>query len=522
MDKNRKMSILLAAGVVLLAFGSLAALLRGDFSVFSLVTMVLGAVICAVYIFINREAVKAALSGKSARFGMGAAAYTVLFLGIIIFAQAIFTVRSAQLDLTTAKKHSLAEQTAGVLDRMDKDVDAYYFYSVKALNIQAQDMLKQYDKRSGRFRFRAIDADKNPSFARRFNVDRYGVVVFNRKDNDAVEKVDLLVEEEFTNALIRILKDEKQKIVFTGGHGEPSIEAPQNDRAGLSVFKQALSSANYEVVQKELFAEANALDKADIVIIAGPKTDIFEQEAVMLRQHVRRGGGLFVLYGAMTNLPRLSALLAELGIKPHNNVIVDNIGRMFGGDPLMPIISQYAGHPITKGFGVAIFLPLSRSFELNTSLDGVVVREVAKTTQGSWGETDFAGVQKGQASFNKGVDYESPLPVVVSAEVDTAVFGDESFGEKRPGKSLIVASGSADFINNTYLSASGNKNFALNTISWLAADPDAISIRPRERAFEPLFLSRIQGRMLFIIPVVLIPLLVITIGVFVFIRRRAS
>ena len=88
--------------------------------------------------------------------------------------------------------------------------------------------------------------------------------------------------------------------------------------------------------------------------------------------------------------------------------------------------------------------------------------------------------------------------------------------------SKVVVYGDSDFISNAHLRLSGNKDFLLNTLAWLCGEETLISIRPKEVDATPLFLTKGQNRMLFFIPVVFVPSMLIMIGIGVFMRRRRS
>jgi ABC-type uncharacterized transport system involved in gliding motility auxiliary subunit len=251
-------------------------------------------------------------------------------------------------------------------------------------------------------------------------------------------------------------------------------------------------------------------------VIAGPQVDLFPAETAMIRKYLDRGGKIYVLLPPYTKAPSLESMLSAYGVRVDNDIVVDKMSRMLGGDFLMPIISSYEMHDITKDFKVATFLPMCRTFELKNDIKGVKAQPLARTNPGSWGETDLAGVKKGVAS-DTAADLKAPLIVTAILDIDNGVF---AAGVTPGAAAKIALSGSSEFADNTYLGTSGNQDLFLNTISYLADESDMISIRPKEKSFEPLFLSAIQGRMLFIIPTLVLPLLVIAAGAMVFIRRR--
>ena len=82
----------------------------------------------------------------------------------------------------------------------------------------------------------------------------------------------------------------------------------------------------------------------------------------------------------------------------------------------------------------------------------------------------------------------------------------------------VVAVADADALSNQLYMI--NKDFALNSFNWLAANDTAISIRPKDELAQPLNMSgQEQTKMAFLI-VLLLPVLVVVIGLFNVMRRQ--
>jgi ABC-type uncharacterized transport system involved in gliding motility auxiliary subunit len=440
---------------------------------------------------------------------------------IIVLVQSIFTIHSKTFDLTKAQKNTISEQTAKVLKNMKNEVDVYYFYSVRARVVQIEDIMSLYTKVSPKFKFQAIDADRNPTLAAKFKVDKYGVIVLSRPDNGSQEKVDTLTEEGVTNGLIRVTRDIKKKIYFTSGHGEPSIDGPKNEKSGYSVLKEELESYNYAVSSIQLFTQQGVPADCFILVIAGAQSDLFDPEVQQINRFLNTGGKVMILDAPMVSNRNLNGLLSTRGVVAQNDIIVDKMGRMFGGDPLMPIISTYDQHEITNSMKMASFMPNTRSFELKGTVPGITISSLAKSNPGSWGETDLNSVRKGSVSQGSG-DLPAPLCVGAVISQNNASFKADAQSLTNNTNAEVVIFGSSDFVNNTYLSSSGNRDLILNSFNFMAGEGDAIAIKPKDNSFEPLFLSKVLGRMLFLVPTVFLPLLIAAIGVMVFVRRRMS
>jgi len=521
MNREKMINISFIAGAALIVIAALIATVRGEFEPPTIIAAGLGLAGVGLYVAINFKTVKELFSNKAARYGFNAFIYTMIVVAIIVLVQTIFTIHSATFDLTKARRHEISEQTKKVLKAMKPKVEAYLFYSSRAPIQQVQDTMELYSKESAKFKFQAVDADRSPSTAARFKVDRYGIVVLFRPDNNAQEKVDTLTEEGITNGLIRITREAKKKIYFTKGHGEPSLDAPQNEKTGISALKGELEAYNFQVDSIELFSQPSVPPDASILVIAGPQIDLFDRESAMINGFLRNGGKVLVLDAPMVQLPKLAALLKSRGVIAQNDIIVDKMGKMFGGDPLMPIIANYDRHDITSSLRTASFMPNCRSFELKSGVAGVTLSPLARTGQSSWGETNLESVRRGSVSQDA-ADLPAPLIVGAAAEIDNSIYKADSDADTNPTKAELVVYGSSDFMNNTFLGASGNKDLVLNTFNFLAGEGDTIAIKPKDNSFEPLFLSKIQGRMLFIIPIIFIPLLITAIGIAVFVRRRSS
>jgi ABC-type uncharacterized transport system involved in gliding motility auxiliary subunit len=241
--------------------------------------------------------------------------------------------------------------------------------------------------------------------------------------------------------------------------------------------------------------------------------------------------------------PGLTDLLKKYGIVIGKDVIidVDPVSRVLSGDYLLPVVTQYEPHPITKDFTkdaiVATILPYARTVDAVTEPPkGIIVQVLARTSPGSWAETDKAGLDRGQARFDEGRDRQGPLPVAALATIEVTtdderpmtdsgksektVNGERSTVNEKKGR--IVAYGTSAFMQNTYVNLAGNRDLLLNSVSWLAEEEQLIAIRPRQAKFTPLVLTANQARLAFWGILVLPPLATIGTWVVVFIRRRRS
>jgi gliding motility-associatede transport system auxiliary component len=490
----------------------------------------LGAVLLLLSLVLNAREARTAMGTRTARYGTGAAVMALLALGIVVAANAISVRHSARWDLTENKRNSVSPQTIQVLRTLKAPVSAIAFYRSDTPGKKtAEDLLAQYKMYSGgKFEWRLEDTDKAPALARQYGVESYGTVVLESGPAGQVrtEKVLDADEEKLTNGIVKVTRAGKRVVYMVKGHGEREIGA--SDRGGFSQAKEQMEKANYEVKELFLAQDPKIPDDASIVVVPGPKTDLFPQELAAIDAYVARGGKIFFMavpFQATATMKYLS----KYGVTVDDDVVIElnPIGQVFGVGPLVPVVGQYDPHPITKDMGgVMTLFPLTRSVEPAKALPkGVQASPLAQTSRQSWGETDKNVFQTGKATPDP-TEKTGPLPVAVVATVDAEppakTEGAAADAPKKAAKARIVVVGTADFASNQFLGAQGNRDFFLNVVSWLAEEEDLISIRAKDPKQNPVVLTSAQSSLVLALPLLALPGAVLICGIVVIVQRRRA
>jgi ABC-type uncharacterized transport system involved in gliding motility auxiliary subunit len=461
------------------------------------------------------------LFGRNLRFGTNLAIAAIAVLGIIALVEAISLRHSHRFDLTANKRYSLSPQSQQLLAELPQPVKVTAFYQdAQAARESAKDLLDQYAYYGKQFTYEFIDPDRNPGVAKRYGITSYGTIVLESGAKE--EKVLAADEENLTNALLKIIREGKKVVYFLEGHGEHSIN--NAEREGYSEAKRAIESQNYEAKPLSLLTEGKLPDDASILIIAGPRKDLLEGELAEITRFIERGGKVMFLVNP-EGPPGLTPYLADYGIQVVEGVVVDPVSRLFGADYLMPVITTYEEHPITKNFEVASFFPLALSVKTTDKMpERVSAQVLAKTSPNSWlerGQEERQGITRGEArlAYHEGYDEKGPVPVIAVATVTPRREGST---EQEPKKARIVVFGDSDFASNNYLNLSGNRDLFLNTVSWLAEEENLIAIRPKEGGsfFTPV--TATQERLIFWLSMIVLPAVVVGSGVATYMWRRRS
>jgi ABC-type uncharacterized transport system involved in gliding motility auxiliary subunit len=493
------------AGLALLAAAALVPLVRPNWVAARPWLLGAGIALVVLSLFVYARQARAALGTRSARYGLNTALMIVLLLGIIAIVEAVSYRHNARLDLTENRRNSLAPQTIQLLRDLKVDVNAVAFFRGDQPGKRvAEDLFKQYARYAGgRFTWKVVDPDREPGLARRYNVETYGTVVLETKDKS--ERLTDAEEEKLTNGLVRLTRAGKRVVYVLQGHGQHELTS--TDRGGFSEAKAALEGANYEVKALALAREGAIPADAAVVIDPGPRTDALAPEVEALTAYLAKAGKLLVMVNPFQN-EGMKKFLAGYGVDLGDDLVIETnpIGRMFGIGPEVPIVQQYEPHPITRDLaGITTLFPLTRSVSPSkTPPQGVNVQPIVRTSPQSWGETDRAALNRGEAKPDAQDPRGPSIAVVVTRD-----------------KARLVVYGTSNFASNQFLNLQGNRDLFLNTVSWLAEQEDQISIRPKESKSTPVFLTAQQGWLAFLLPVVVLPALVLAGGVVAAVRRRA-
>ena len=447
---------------------------------------------------------------KLRNLGSGFQFVTILVSAFLItlFSYLILRVYHYRFDLSEGKIYSLSEQTIKILEAFQSEPIRVYgfFREDQPLRQVLENLLKEYNYRHGKFHYEFYDPDRMPGKAKQYQIDAYETVVIEAKGRR--EKTTQVSEEAITNLLSRLLRQETKQIAFAAGYGGPVLNE-KDQKTGYSLLKEKLVDSNYEV--KETLISRDKISRGtDLLVLGGPRVDLLHEELDIIRTYFDRGGNILILMDPVDpgEGKNLEAFLLEYGIELGDNVIVDKLSKLFGGDYLIPLVSEYKAHAITKGFRLTSFFSIARSVRKAKEIpNGFEIIEIAWTGPGSWAETDLKNLGEGKAEFDAKRDQKGPLPVALALQGGS-------------GKGRLVVFGDSDFVVNGYLNLSGNRDLILNTIAWLTGDEFAISIRPRMRETTPLYLREIDQRFLFVVPVLGFPIFALIAGSCVFFWRR--
>jgi ABC-type uncharacterized transport system involved in gliding motility auxiliary subunit len=453
---------------------------------------------------------------------------SIAFIGISHYLANNSTIR---WDVTKYKQHTLSNNTIEYLSTLTSEVQLTAFYSGMPPKY-LHDLFKEYERISGGvIKTEIIDPIEQIAYAAKFgnaiNADERKVIVQsgdNRKDVDFTYRA--LSEEKLTNAIASVIRAPRT-VYFLTGHGEYSIS--NNEFAGLSKFKQLLADNNINSKTLMLGMTQSIPEDCDVLIIAGPKNELSQNEESLIADYLTKGGdALFLIEHTLVTTedkplsadqmkknPSLNTILNQWGLDVQSDVVVDFTNHV-GGDVGSPATKNYQQHKaITEGLDYTFYVR-PRSIRLlpqrRANIKHAIIASTASTEK-SWGETN----RTLDIQFDPNIDTAGPVPFsyVVMEEKN------EQLANHKLSDTRLIVFTDADFLSNVYINQYSNAQMGLNLVNWLAELDYKTFNSTKEIKVERLDLTSKQKRQVLVI-LFLIPFFFVIVGCVVWLRTKVN
>ncbi|WHZ22592.1 MAG: Gliding motility-associated ABC transporter substrate-binding protein GldG [Nitrospira sp.] len=474
-----------------------------------LVTLLEGAALaCLIWFLVTHfDRLKKLSAQRSTRMGANSALMVALFVAILAIVNFLTARHSVRWDFSENQNYTLAPETHRVLRGLTRDVAVTVFTREKDPGYQAyKERFDSYRQASPKLSVQFIDPERQPKVAQNYGITRTDIAIFESGPQSV--RITSPAEVEITGALLRVSRDSKKRLVFLEGHGERSLE--DKDRGGLAMTKEVLQKQGYDIGTVTLLRESAVPENTDVLIIAGPRRAVTQEEKERIRTYVDKGGHLMVLVDPDTQAD-VDDLLGTWGLELGRGVLVDLQDRLAQGDLTALLVRTFTDHEITHELTAAVLFPLARHliFHEDKGKDWDYV-PLARTSPRSWAETDIKGRV---VSYNEKEDIQGPLALAA------ALTPKQASEEGKPRPALIIVGNSA-FASNGFINFPGNSDFFQRSIGWLTEERDLISLTPKDPAVRPFVPNPLQERILLYVQVIFLPAMTFLSGLLVWRKRR--
>lgn len=476
-----------------------------------------GLLLLIAYFSAGLENLKEFLSERSTRYGTSTIAASLFFVGILVAVNYLSARHHHRFDLTESKVYSLSPQSENVVKGLADDLKLYAFVE-GGVSPELRDLFESYRYASDKVSFEIVDPDRRPELAQKLGITTLNSVYVEYGESKTT--VTQPSEETITNAIIKVTRKSQQVVCFVEGHGEPDIDAAQ-EPGGFSELKEALANENYQVKKILLATMEKVPDDCSALVVASARKSYLEHEVNAVDQYLR-GGRHAIFFLAPQEAPELKALLAKWGVQVGDDVVVDQVLRLFQGPALgvEPLVNTYdPAHEITRDMqpGQRSLFPMTRSVGRESSPPkGIKATELVKTGPSSWAESDLDGLFNRHEAQRGDDDRKGPVPIAVAVEANLKEMGVENGSTAR-----LAVFGSVDFAANRNLGGTYfNRDLVLNTFGWLVGQTDLVSIRAKGLRASRVNFDAQQAAVAFYLSVLLLPELLLIAGLAMWWRRE--
>lgn len=433
--------------------------------------------------------------------------------------------RNYRYDFTRNKIFSMSELTMKTIRELDKEVKIYGFFP-KDSNEEGVmlDLFKEYKRLNDKLSWVMIDPQIDPVTSQQMKVSVMGTVIVECGANrQTVLPEDLFFipnkimspnetpkftgEQAITSAIANVLTGQKRVISFITGHGESSINGfKANDIAALN---QLLTQENFEVVENSLIT-GDIDERASVVLVISPKSDFLESEISKLRNYIeiKKGNILFAL-DPTPNLKKLyEYIFKEYAVNVNFDIVVDVRGITRNYWSVAPVMARHdiTNPLINKNLISLMFHCCSLTRDTNPDVKHTVL---LSSIENSWAKRGLETKTEIRVEKENDTDVLGPLDLGVIAEKTNTASGS---------RALII--GDSDFLDNTNIPVSGNRDLIINAINWLAGNNKMLSIRPRIMEIPRIEFDKEDSNKIFSFCVLATPLFIVIFGFIVFMFRR--
>ncbi|MGN1025071.1 MAG: GldG family protein [Faecousia sp.] len=464
------------------------------------------------------------VSGRQAlKGGTYSLAVTAVVLAILIAVNIFASILPSTLtkfDISASKLYSITSNTKVVVNNLQQDVTIYWIVQADKEDAVIENLLGKYESLSSHIDVVKKNPDVFPTFAEQYTdeqVPNNSLIVESGDRSRYVSYNDIYVvdanlysysyttsfdgEGAITSAIDYVVTEDLPQLYVLEGHGEGELPIS---------FADAIDKENIEVNSLSLLTVDEIPEDADCVAIYAPQSDISEEEAQMLMEYADNGGKLLVIAGPVNGveLTNLNSVLFHYGVEVTEGIVVERDRSYYAfGYPyvLMPSMNS---SDITDSLMEERYYPIFPIAQgLTVTGSSGTVTELVKTS-----DTAFSKVAGFQLSTYEKEDGDIDGPFTLGVSISTA------------GDGQIVWFSASDFLSDMYnaYSSGANVDLAMNALSCLVGEREAMAIRSKSLNYNYLTISASTSSVLKTLMIGVFPLAYLCVGVVVILKKRRT
>ena len=454
------------------------------------------------------------------RGGTYALSITAVVMAILVVLNVLVSALPSsltKLDISATKLYSITSNTKVVVNALEEDVTIYWIVQSGEEDDVIENLLSKYESLSDHIKVVKKNPDVYPTFAEQYTnetVQNNSLVVecgdrsrFIGYDDIYIQEADIYSytystsfdgEGAITSAIDYVVTDDLPQLYVLEGHGEQEL---------LQNFKEQIEKENIETNTLSLLTVDEVPEDADAIFIYEPSSDLSEEEVDMLYEYAEDGGKLMVIAGPTEDgiLENLYGLLENYDVETCEGIVVEGNRDSYTMQPYV-LLPEMSSHEITDSLIEENYypnMPISQGMIINDE-SGAVTPLLTTSSE----------------SFSKATGYDLTTYEKEEGDVDGPFAVALSIDCSNEGQ--IVWFSSAAFLDDMYnaLSSGSNSDLAMNALSSLIGESEAMAIRSKSLNYNYLSITDSTASLLKTLMIGVFPLTYLGVGVFVILKRR--
>lgn len=470
---------------------------------------------------LNKKMHKNQLAFKGGSYSLVVTAVVLaIIIAVNIFASTLPTTLT-KYDISSSKLYSITSNTKVVVNNLQQDVIIYWVVQADQEDDVIENLLSKYESLSDHIDVVKKNPDVFPTFTEQYtseDVPNNSLIVESGERSRYISYNDIYMTEEdvysytyttsfdgegaITSAIDYVITEDLPQLYVLEGHGE--TEFP-------STFADSIEKENMVINTLSLLTTKEVPEEADAVLIYNPQSDISEEEAEMLSEYAKDGGKLLVMSGPVEGgeLTNLNSILGDYNISVTEGIIVEGDSNYYAFGYPYVLMPEMASSEITdtlineKYYAI---MPLSQGLQVSTTSAGTVT-ELLTTSYDAFSKV--AGFELETYEKEDG-DIDGPFTLGVLIETS--------------GAGQIIWFSASDFLNDMYnaYSSGANVDLAMNSLSSLIGEREAIAIRSKSLNYNYLTITDSTSSTLKTLMIGVFPLAYLGIGICIIMRKRGK
>lgn len=465
---------------------------------------------------------KSRLALKGGSYSLIITAVVLAILVVVNIFTSLLPSNLTKLDISSSKLYSITSNTKVVVNNLEQDVTIYWIVQADQEDVVLENLLNKYESLSDHIQVVKKNPDVFPTFAEQYTDetvpnnsliveadDRYRYISYNDiyliNTNMYSYSQDTSFDGEgaITSAIDYVVTEDLPQLYVLEGHGEQELPTS---------FSEQIEKENIMVESLSLLTVDEIPEDANAILIYAPESDLAKEEKEMLAEYVKDGGKLLVIAGPVkgTELTNLTSLLADYNVTVTEGLVVEADRNHYAFGYPYVLMPEMASSEITDSLIEEKYypiLPLSQGLQIGDSTLRGTVTELLTTSDSAFSKID--GFELSTYEKEEG-DIDGPFTLAVSIETTN--------------DGQIIWFSASDFLGDLYnaYSSGANLNLAMNSLSSLIGEREAIAIRSKSLNYNYLTINNSTASTLKTLMIGVFPLTYLGIGILIIIRKRGK